>query len=405
MSEGTPWIVCRASFSSAAVRDALRDGFVAKTADEWSLDPASTDWPRAVDLLVDVAEGQEQTLLVGEGADVRLIGSSPSILTGEEDPFSESQLQVWSVPSVMVARRTEREPLDRWPRDEGELIDLAEGIERGICTRIEALLPSLVERTQEWLDELDARVARMTGEIDRLVDEVEADAAPRVKVDLLRCDRRAKSAVSRLQAAAAEASVAVPEVATNRAAPRRTCASGLGEVVALDDLVVRALVELLDAVDAARVSGVARRRTAEAFQEAVRWVGEQGSERLRKALELDTLPLAMGAYRDERLARTAPSWFWLPETDEQVIRDPINPTEAALDLLADARASIDSRARLRFHTKAKTVIVLGSLLDRNIWRPAMDWVDDDDIEKVVRRRGRSIGPAAFVASMMDEEPF
>jgi hypothetical protein len=78
--------------------------------------------------------------------------------------------------------------------------------------------------------------------------------------------------------------------------------------------------------------------------EATDWVRAKGSARLQKALELDLLRDSMGVYRAERLAIERRGWRWLDKQGD-VLRPIHNPSEEALDLLAEARL-LDEEARL-----------------------------------------------------------
>lgn len=79
--------------------------------------------------------------------------------------------------------------------------------------------------------------------------------------------------------------------------------------------------------EAERRAGLARARAL--------WVGEHGSSRLRKALELGLLSRSLGVYRDERLAFELPGWRWAKdESLGERVGEILNPTEKALDLLA-----------------------------------------------------------------------
>lgn len=67
----------------------------------------------------------------------------------------------------------------------------------------------------------------------------------------------------------------------------------------------------------------------------VKWIEAHGSTRLRKAVALDLLDAVLTLYREERLAHERPEWLF-PKPDDEI--DEIrNPSEAALDLLAEVR--------------------------------------------------------------------
>lgn len=107
-----------------------------------------------------------------------------------------------------------------------------------------------------------------------------------------------------------------------------------------------------------------------ALEEATAWIADHGSPRLKKTVEAGLLEGSLAVYRDERLANDHPDWLWLARADEKAVRDPINPSEEALDSLLLARESVDPKASLRFHTDAQQVLVVASILGRTAWRPA-----------------------------------
>jgi hypothetical protein len=142
-----------------------------------------------------------------------------------------------------------------------------------------------------------------------------------------------------------------------------------------DDNLLAKIIEKLPAVygavgDAWKAGAREATRKAE-LDEAERWVHENGSSRLRKALETNLLRSAMGVYRDERLAQERPrgEWCWLPPDLE--LKSIVNPSEEALDALLAARDRYpDSSSSLHFHQATRTPMIVSTFLDRNIYAPA-----------------------------------
>jgi hypothetical protein len=124
------------------------------------------------------------------------------------------------------------------------------------------------------------------------------------------------------------------------------------------------------ACDAWKAGAKEAARNAE-LADAERWVQQNGSPRLRKALETNLLRSAMGVYRDERLAQERPhgGWRWLPPDLE--LKSIVNPTEEALDALLAARDQYpDSNSSLHYHQATRTPMIVSTFLDRTIYAPA-----------------------------------
>jgi hypothetical protein len=99
------------------------------------------------------------------------------------------------------------------------------------------------------------------------------------------------------------------------------------------------------------------------LEEARRWIGENGSSRLRKAVELNLLQKSMGAYRDERLHVERPGWEWIDRSDQ--MKDVLNPSEEDLDALALAK-ECDQWSQLRFNPSDRSTWIVGHFLRRRI---------------------------------------
>jgi hypothetical protein len=85
--------------------------------------------------------------------------------------------------------------------------------------------------------------------------------------------------------------------------------------------------------------------------ERLRWVGENGSERLHKALETGLLGQCDKVYREERLAKEYDGWRWM-EKGADDLREIRNPSHEAMTLLEVARSEIDQDAELCWNVRA-----------------------------------------------------
>jgi pimeloyl-ACP methyl ester carboxylesterase len=83
---------------------------------------------------------------------------------------------------------------------------------------------------------------------------------------------------------------------------------------------------------------VERLRSSRRYGDAVAWVAQFGSRRLKIADEMDLLHDSMGVYCDERLAFEMPGWRWAEANAKEQVW--INPTEAQLVALQEARAAM-----------------------------------------------------------------
>lgn len=105
----------------------------------------------------------------------------------------------------------------------------------------------------------------------------------------------------------------------------------------------QAVVGLAEAAEAvARATADAEAAAQRAADEA--WVAAHGSARLKRIVAEGFLADSAGVLRDERLAAERPGWSWLSKAARP--QRIINPTDAALDLLAAARASAGAEAAL-----------------------------------------------------------
>ena len=93
---------------------------------------------------------------------------------------------------------------------------------------------------------------------------------------------------------------------------------------------------------------------AEHTLEAVAWIAQHGSSRLRKIVEAGLLDCSWSVYFDERLAQEWPDWQWLP-AGKGTGADPLNPSEDAVQALLEARARVHDvqSAHLRSFVVAK----------------------------------------------------
>lgn len=129
--------------------------------------------------------------------------------------------------------------------------------------------------------------------------------------------------------------------------------------------------------------GVERRRRDEVvaandIAERDSWIGQYGSARLRKCLCAGLIVNCLSIYRDERLALDLPGWRW--DSDVYQDSDIYNPSEDALDALAEATALNPDAELLRQRIEGnneesgsgwKTVVRMPCPFDmtRNIVRP------------------------------------
>lgn len=65
------------------------------------------------------------------------------------------------------------------------------------------------------------------------------------------------------------------------------------------------------------------------------WIAEHGSDRLKRAVELNLVDACDKVYREERLATEYKGWRWYVDGEEHL--EPRNPTTAEMDLLARTR--------------------------------------------------------------------
>ena len=103
--------------------------------------------------------------------------------------------------------------------------------------------------------------------------------------------------------------------------------------------------------------------------DAVAWIKQHGSERLRRIADENLLATSMAVYRDERLAHDRPGWAWMPS--KVILRDPVAPGEEEFVLLDAARESAPD-ALLRYATVGKgsgRFVAVATLVGRDIWYP------------------------------------
>jgi len=118
---------------------------------------------------------------------------------------------------------------------------------------------------------------------------------------------------------------------------------------------------------AARESAAAARAQA-AIDERDAWICAHGSQRLRKGSHLGQIESMRGAYRDERIAHDlGPEWIAWQSAEECEIEELLNPSEAHLDALADARQTFPTSADVRL----RSVGIADEDGGETTWRPAL----------------------------------
>ncbi|MBD3262056.1 MAG: hypothetical protein GF334_10400 [Candidatus Altiarchaeales archaeon] len=106
--------------------------------------------------------------------------------------------------------------------------------------------------------------------------------------------------------------------------------------------------------------------------ERAEWIREHGSDRLKKALELNLLDKSDGLYKDERLGKEFPGWRWVEEIDEGGISEIRNPTLQALESFEEA-------------------------LEQEVEEPTLSWLEaDKDGYKGAVVEGVILGEWAFI---------
>jgi hypothetical protein len=358
------------AFSSDAQRAAFAAGHVPVSERSVWITPRDPNWDAFCRLAPTIAGEYEQQIVLTSRADVRLEHGAPSSTRWHEGRELEVAIRSWPQPTLTVTRQEAPDELTTWPTSSSEVLALVETAEQEVRAEVERHLADLLVATLSWFDDLDARVAAWSdrvhawkadgllydedrfwgGFLDNELDEL-TELLGRLRgleqpdlrmIDLTEGERTRD--VVRL---------VVPPVL--REAHRR--------------------VEELMPIALAGESRAFKMRTASkeqqsALEEATAWIADHGSPRLKKTVEAGLLEGSLAVYRDERLANDHPDWLWLARADEKAVRDPINPSEEALDSLLLARESVDPKASLRFHTDAQQVLVVASILGRTAWRPA-----------------------------------
>lgn len=277
-------------------------------------------------------------LVIGRPAKVAIVNRAPQEV-GSFGFDYDNPPRVWHRPesTIEFGPREDAERLDVY-LSPSELLDREAKARTRItreATEIAAKLPDILDRWRHWVKE-DGLVSA-----HYVIDRVKA-----FDLDLLSYEQR--------------------DIIETAIEPLTTACDlvehGVDDDESLEELMVLLPAALSAAQDAdGQVFRATRRK--EELEEANRWVSENGSPRLRKALAAGMLSKSLGAYRDERLGAERPGWAWSRQ-DEQ-FKDVVNPTETDLDALLAAR-KIDKYAALRFRTEDRTPVVTGQFLRRTI---------------------------------------
>lgn len=111
------------------------------------------------------------------------------------------------------------------------------------------------------------------------------------------------------------------------------------------------------------------------MKEAVPWIKNHGSKRLKRILKENLLHTSMSVYRDERLSAEHPNWEWLRKYLYR-LEEPRNPTEGMLDRLDEARLDFPD-CKLQWDRDSKTSVILATFLGKQVRYKQPAYSDDD----------------------------
>ncbi len=340
--------------SELGLLDAVRQGETSATLDYRYLEPGSREWSKFFELdpqpVYSEASGYGDgpptvvgaELVIGREILVEIVNRAP---TNVDDFGFDTTPPVWTGPELLVSYggTDTAGVFDRYlPLDELLTIE---------STRREAALGSDSAESREFAA-LVAAWREWTTSVGLQSAHDVLDAANSVMNDLPATEADVRSEVEaardRLQAVVDEITVAVEMTDELR-----------GQLMSL-------IPKTWPTIDEGRrVAGASSARKKE-LAEATAWVADNGSLRLRKALQAGLLHTSLGAYRDERLAKERPGWSWRRQGEE--FKNAINPSEEALDALLKAK-TVDQRASLMFRPESQEPVVVCWFLGRGIYLP------------------------------------
>jgi hypothetical protein len=332
-------------------KDALRRGDTVGDTETYVLEPDDADYQRVFDFQIATLSSDDR--VVGVQLEIgrkRSLNISPSEAEFV-DYFTPEDVEVssWPLPTLETTYG-DREPLDEY-LTVSELLDYEAVLEENLKEQVLNAVNELAKVRAEWRSWVDgpgledARVLASIG-------EKALESAVTLQLKNLGTLR---SELGKLR----ESIEAVESVGSSD--DDRALLMGLVEpfILIVDDVRERV--------------GRERNRLAQ-VSEATAWVIASGSSRLRKALQTGTLPQALGAYRDERLALERPGWTWW-DREKNPVKPIINPSEADLDALIDAR-KLDPDANLGYMPD-EGLVVTSRFLERPIYRETVTWESDD----------------------------
>lgn len=341
--EFTPYARVECHLSTAGMRDAVRKGVMVGEYAVHELDPEGPDWDRffefepelvyddgRYDSTSNVVQGA--VLVVGRPIEVNLEDSDTDYVQIGQFDFVEW----WQMPrkELVLGAASEARRFDVY-LSVSELLDIEAESRSNALQRSDDALGDALGRWRKWVDEHG---------LAHVIQAISAGESVDPKGLTYLQAANLSVALENLRLALVKFHQEL-DVDLSRAELMQ-CLASSGPAVG-------------EAVIAATESG----RKAEELEQARQWILDKGSSRLRKAIQLDLLEKVMGAYRDERLAAERPGWAWVSQNDQ--LKDVINPTESDLDALAIAK-SLDLSSRLRFRPADRSTWVVGQFLGRRV---------------------------------------
>jgi len=331
-------IVC--NLSPAGVRDAVRKGNWTGATATYDLQPDSELWERFFELepaLEYESDGYGDefaagaVLVIGRPIEIIIENSERNFLQINDFDF----VQAWRKPlkEMRLGDAAEAIKFDNY-LSEFELLEEETKLRALALTEGEESYQTMIASWRRWVSQYGVKY---------VIETIDAGEKINAKFVSYLQKNELSNAVDSLKNALDEFNIAVDD--DHRAA--------------LMDCLSQASVTICAVAVAAAQS---ESKTKE-IEVASYWIAEFGSSRLKKAVELGLLPKSMGAYRDERLNLERPGWSWVERGD--VLKDVVNPSEADLDALANAR-KIDASSQLRFNSGNRSIWVTGQFLNRQI---------------------------------------